>query len=150
MPIDVDAAVEWFEKGAKAKVEKLIQKYTKRTDILDRAVSKEAEDAFKSNVVSDLAIAKRRAHLKDLSIDELHEAMRKKAPVTYPAGIEASKERYKRRVTPFLEEIDKIRPKLPARTADARSNVINRVVPIAVGLQNKAKALYGVGSPGRR
>ncbi len=143
-PIDVTQAGEDFVTGAKAKVEKLIRKYTARTDILDLATKKEAEDSFKARVVSDLAIAKRRAHLKDLSITDLHEAMRAKAPTTYPVGIEGGKSRYVRRVDPFMKEIDLIRPKLPAKTADARTNVTNRVVPLAVGLQNKAKAIYGV------
>jgi len=143
MPIDVTAAAEDYVAGAKAKVDKLIRKYTARTDILDRAVSPEAERAFKERVVSDLALAKRRAHLKDLTVAELHEAMRKAAPVTYPAGVEGAKERYRRRVEPFMKELDAIVPKLPPKTADARTNVLNRVVPIAVGLQNKAKAVYG-------
>jgi hypothetical protein len=144
MPIDVAMAKEDYVTGAKAKVDKLIRKYTARTDILDRATSKEAEDAFKSRVVTDLAIAKRRAHLKDLTISDLHEAMRRAAPTTYPAGVEGAKERYAKRVEPFLKELDAIVPKLPARGPDARTNVTNRVIPIAVGLQNKAKAIYGV------
>ena len=144
MPIDVSMAAEDYVVGAKAKVDKLIRKYTARADILDRAVSPDAESAFKARVVSDLAIAKRRAHLKDLTISDLHEAMRRAAPTTYPAGVEGAKDRYRRRVEPFLKELDAIVPKLPARTADARTNVTNRVVPIAVGLQNKAKAIYGV------
>jgi hypothetical protein len=143
-PIDVAQAAKDYVEGAKAKVEKLIRKYTARTDILDRAVSPDAEKAFKERVVSDLAIAKRRAHLKDLTIADLHEAMKKKAPVTYPAGVEAAQARYQKRVEPFLKELDLIVPKLPAKTADARTNVLNRVVPIAVGLQNKAKSVYGV------
>jgi hypothetical protein len=143
MPIDVSAAAEDYVSGAKAKVDKLIRKYTARTDILDKATSKEAEDAFKARVATDLALAKRRAHLKDLSVSELHDAMRKAAPVTYPAGVEGAKGRYQKRVDPFMKELDSIVPKLPARTADARSNVVSRVVPIAVGLQNKAKAVYG-------
>jgi hypothetical protein len=143
MTIDVAAAGEDYVTGAKAKVDKLIRKYTARTDILDRATSKEAEEAFKTRVSTDLAIAKRRAHLKDLSISDLHEAMRKNAPTTYPVGVEGAKGRYTKRVDPFMKELDAIVPKLPARGPDARSNVVNRVVPIAVGLQNKAKAIYG-------
>jgi hypothetical protein len=143
VPIDVSAAAEDYVSGAKAKVDKLIRKYTARTDILDKATSKEAEDAFKARVASDLSIAKRRAHLKDLTVAELHDAMKKAAPVTYPAGVEGAKSRYQRRVEPFMKELDTIVPKLPAKTADARFNVVNRVVPIAVGLQNKAKAVYG-------
>jgi len=142
MPIDVSAAKEDYVTGAKAKVDKLIRKYTARTDILDRAISKDAEELFKAKVVSDLALAKRRAHLRDLTVSDLHEAMRSKAPTTYPLGVEASKEKWAKRFDPFAKEIDSIVPKLAKKTADARTNVLNRVVPIAVGLQNKAKAIY--------
>jgi len=144
MPIDTAAAAADFETGAKAKVDKLVRKYIARTDILDKARSAEAVALFKEKVVSPLALAKRSAHLADLSISDLHEAMRTAAPTTYPAGIERGKGKYAKRVDPFFKEIDAIAARLPKKTADARSNVMNRVVPLAVGLQNKAKAVYGV------
>ena len=143
-PIDVSKSADYYVSGAKAKVDKLIDKYTTRTDILDLAITKEAEDLFKAKVVSPLAIAKRRAHLKDITISDLHTAMRANAPTTYPMGVEGAKGRWAKRFDPFAKELDAIVPKLKAKTPDAATNVANRVTPIAVGLQNRAKRLYGV------
>jgi len=45
----------------------------------------------------------------------------------------------RRRVAPFLAEIARIVETLEEKTEDPRQNVINRVVPIAVGLWKKAR-----------
>jgi len=43
-------------------------------------------------------------------------------------------------VDPFFKEIDAIVLKLKPKTRDARTNVMGRVIPIAVALQSRRKA----------
>ena len=143
MPIDVAAAAEDWVSGAKAKTDKLIRKYTARPDKIARATSDEAQKAYIAGVTDPLNQKLRLIRLKELTDSDLNRAMEAKCRVAYPAGIDAGKDKYARRVDPHLKEIDVIVPKLKPRTPDARTNVMERVSPLAVGLQNKKKALIG-------
>lgn len=142
-PINKAAAVEDWVDGAKAKSEKLVRKYTERTDKLARATSDDAQNAYVAGVTDPVSQRLRLIRLKELSEEDLNRGMREKGPTTYPAGIDAGKEKYDRRVGPYMDEIDRIVPTMEARTRDARANVMNRVIPIATGLQNKKKAIVG-------
>ena len=143
MPIDVTAASDDWVAGAKAKVDKLIRKYTARTDKIARATSDEAQKAYIAGVTDPTSQKLRLIRLKELSDSDLNAAMEAKGRIAFPAGVDAGKTKYTRHVDPFMKEIDVIVPKLKARVLDARANVMERVIPLAVGLQNKRKALIG-------
>lgn len=143
MPIDKSAAVEDYVSGATAKVDKLISKYTKKTGKLAAATSDAAQKAYVAGVTDPISQKLRLVRLKELTEEDLNKGMREKAPTTYVAGISAGKEKYDRRVSPYFSEIDRIVPTLAAKTREARANVMNRVIPLAVGLQNKKKAIIG-------
>jgi len=143
MPIDKTAARDDWQSGAKAKVEKLIRKYTARTDKISKATSDAAQKAYVAGVTDPTSQKLRLSRLKELSDTDLNAAMEAKGRGAYPAGVDAAVNKYSRHVDPYLSEIDAILPKLPARTRDAASNVTGRVTPIAVGLANKKKALIG-------
>lgn len=143
MPIDKSAAVSDYVDGAKAKVEKLIRKYTAKTDKLAKATSDAAQKAYIAGVTDPVSQKLRLVRLKELSEADLNKGMEDKARTTYPAGIDAGQGKYDRRVSPYFDEIDRIVPTLAAKTREARANVMNRVLPIAVGLANKKKALIG-------
>ena len=141
MPIDTEEAKRDWQSGAKAKVDKLIRKYTAKTGKIAAATSPEAQKAYVAGVTDPVSQKLRLVRLKELSDADLNAAMEAKAPVAYPAGVDASVDKYSRHVDPYFKEIDAILPKLKKRTRDARVNVMERVIPIAVGLQNKKKAL---------
>jgi len=142
-PIDVTEASKDYVDGAKAKVAKLIRKYTAKTNKLALATSDTAQKAYVAGVTDPVSQKLRLMRLKELSEADLNKAMEDAAPVTYPAGIDRGAVKYTRRVTPFMGEIDRIVPTLKPRGRDAAANVTARVTPIAVGLQNKRKALVG-------
>jgi len=141
MPIDPTSAKEFWQSGAKAKVDKLVRKYTARTDKIARATSPEAQANYVAGVTDPTSQRLRLVRLKELSDSDLNAAMEGKGRTAYGAGVDASVEKYSRRVGPYFGEIDAIRPRLKPRSRDARTNVMERVIPIAVGLQNKKKAL---------
>ncbi len=143
MPIDKAAAVSDYVDGAKAKVDKLVAKYTKKTGKLAAATSDSAQKAYVAGVTDPISQKLRLVRLKELTEEDLNKGMRDKAPTTYPAGIDAGRDKYDRRVGPYFSEIDRIVPTLSAKTREARANVMNRVIPLAVGLQNKKKAVIG-------
>jgi len=141
MPIDATAARDDWQSGAKAKVDKLVREYTRRTDKVARATSDAAQKAYVDGVTDPTSQKLRLVRLKELSDADLNAAMEAKGRAAYPGGVDASVDKYSRRVGPFFSEIDAIVPRLKPATRDARSNVMERVIPLAVGLQNKKKAL---------
>jgi len=143
MAIDVTQASKDWQDGAKAKVSKLIRNYQANPNKLAAATSDSAQKNYVAGVTDPVSQKLRLTRLKELSEGDLNTAMANAAPVTYPAGVDKSVTKYTRRVTPFMTEIDRIRPTLKARSRDARDNVMNRVIPLASGLQNKKKQLVG-------
>jgi len=144
MPIDVARAADDYVEGAKAKVDKLIRNYTARTDKIALATSDTAQKAYVEGVTDPVSQKLRLVRLKELSDADLNRAMEEKGRVAYPTGVELAKDKYARHFEPFAREIDAVVPKLKPKTRDARTNVLNRVVPIAVALQNKKRALLGL------
>ena len=141
MPIDLEEAKKDWQSGAKAKVDKLIRKYTAKPGKIAAATSDAAQKAYIAGVTDPTSQKLRLARLKELTDADLNTAMEAKAPAAYPAGVDAAVDKYSRHVDPYFKEIDVIVPKLKPKTRDARTNVMERVIPIAVGLQNKKKAL---------
>jgi hypothetical protein len=141
MPIDTETVKKDWQSGAKAKVDKLIREYTKRTDKIARATSDEAQKNYIEGVTDPSSQKLRLVRLKELSDSDLNAAMEAKGRTAYTGGVDASVDKYGKHVDPYFKEIDSILPKLKPRTRDARTNVTERVIPLAVGLQNKKKAL---------
>jgi len=143
MPIDTTAAKEDWQSGAKAKTEKMIKNYKARTDKISRATTDQAQKDYVAGVTDPTSQKLRLVRLKELTDADLNDAMDKKGATAHPAGVDAAVDKYGKHVDPYFKEIDAIVPKLKAPTRDARTNVMERVIPIAVGLQNKKKALIG-------
>ena len=141
MPIDTTRAKEDWQSGAKAKVEKLVRNYTAKSGKVAAATSDDAQKAYVAGVTDPVSQKLRLIRLKELSDADLNTAMETKGRTAFPAGVDAGVDKYSRHVDPYFKEIDTILPKLKAKTRDARTNVMERVIPIAVGLQNKKKAL---------
>jgi len=142
MPINVTEAKEDYVSGAKAKVDKLVRKYSARTDKIARGTSPEAQAAYIAGVTDPVSQRKRLAKLKKLSDGDLNTAMESKGRTAYPTGVEAAKDKWAGEFSSYASEIDSILPKLKPKTRDAAANVLGRVTPLAVGLQNKKKAIY--------
>lgn len=143
MPIDTDQAGKDWQSGAKAKTEKMIRNYTAKTGKIAAATSDAAQKNYIAGVTDPTSQKLRLTRLKELSDADLNKAMEDKGRAAHPAGVDAAVDKYTRHADPYFKEIDVIVPKLKPKTRDARTNVMERVIPIAVGLQNKKKALIG-------
>lgn len=143
MTIDANQAGTDYVAGATAKVDKLVRKYTARTDKLARATSDKAQKNYIEGVMDPVSQKLRLINLKKLSEADLNKGMEEKGRTAYSTGVNAAQGKYVSNVTPYLGEIDRIEPTLKARTRDARTNVMERVLPLSVGLANKKKALIG-------
>jgi len=141
MPIDLTTAKGDWQSGSKAKTDKMVTKYKAKTGKIAAATSDDAQKNYVAGVTDPSSQKLRVVRLKELTDTDLNDAMEAKGRTAHPAGVDAAVEKYGKHVDPYFKEIDAILPKLKAPTRDARTNVMERVIPIAVGLQNKRKAL---------
>jgi len=144
MPIDIRAWKEDYKKGCAANADKLVREFKKATGIMDKATTDEAIKAFIERVVSDLAVKKRTRKMREITDRELHDAMEKVGRTAYTSETARKAEDAGNAFEPYAREIERILPTLAAREIDARTNVLNRVIPLAVGLQEKKKEVEGV------
>jgi len=119
----------------------LVEGYERRTDKVTRMSSDDAQKNFEAAMKDPNVLKRRQSKLKKLSESDLNEAMRTKGAARYAEGTAASADKALANVEPYLDEIDNITAKMPARTRDPRANVMNRVVPLAVGLREKKEKM---------
>jgi len=141
MPIDLTQAGSDWVSGSKAKTDKMIRNYKAKTGKIAAATSDEAQKNYVAGVTDPTSQKLRVTRLKELSDADLDKAMEDKGRTAHPAGVDAAENKYTKHVDPYMKEIDSIVLKLKPRSRDAATNVTNRVTPLAVGLQNKKKAL---------
>ena len=137
MPIDRAKWKEKYTRNTAAATGDLVDGYVARTDKAARMSSDDAQKNFEDAMRDPVVIKRRQLKLKRVSEESLNEAMRTKGAARYAEGTAASADKALENVEPFLTELDSIVAKLPARTRDPRKNVMDRVIPIAVGLRAK-------------
>jgi len=135
MAIDKEAWKRKYTERTAVATGDLVDGYTKRTDKVARMSSDTAQTNFETAMRDPKVLSRRQSKLKKLSESDLNEAMRTKGAARYAEGTAASADKALANVSPFLDEIDKIVPGMKARTRDPRANVMERVVPLAVGLR---------------
>ena len=141
MTIDKAKWKDKYERNTAAATGDLVDGYVARTDKVARMASDNAQTNYEA-AMRDAAVLKRRQEkLKKLSESDLNEAMRTKGAARYAEGTAASADKALANVEPYLDEIDKITASLKPRTRDPRQNVMDRVVPLAVGLAEKKKRM---------
>ena len=141
MAIDKEAWKRKYRERTAVATGDLVEGYEKRTDKVARMSSDDAQTNFEAAMKDPKVLKRRQSKLKKLSESDLNDAMRTKGAARYAEGTAASADKALENVTPYLEEIDSITARLPARTRDPRANVMNRVVPIAVGLREKKEKM---------
>jgi len=143
-PIDL---AEWeaeYRAGTKAKADKLVRRYKRATGIMAAATTDEAMRAFAERVVSDIAMAVRKAKMAAITDAELHRLMEEVGKSAYISKTAAKAANARAAFADYAREIEAVLPELPPREIDAETNVINRVIPIAKRLQDLKRRKYGV------
>ncbi len=144
--IDMTAWQNNYIAGTSRSGQKLVDKFSSRSGIVDAATSPEAIQLMKTRVVSDLAVAKRSFKLKKQGDAGLIAAMKKTGAANYTSNTAARSSKAAAGFAPFAPVLEQITNSLPARVDDPASNVLNRVTPIAVGLKAAARSIYGAGT----
>lgn len=122
---------------------KLVDKFNSRTGIVDAALDPAAVALFTAKVSSPSALAKRAYKLRKQGDAGLHAAMTATGSANYTANTRAKAAKAASGFQPFAPILEGIVSALPARTQDPAQNVSNRVTPIATGLANAKKQVYG-------
>jgi len=141
MAIDKEAWKRKYTERTAVATGDLVKGYTDRTDKVARMSSDDAQKNFEDAMRDPGVLKRRQVKLKKLSESDLNAAMETKGAARYAEGTAASADKALANVTPYLDEIDSITARLPARTRDPRKNVMDRVVPLAVGLAEKKKRM---------
>lgn len=141
MAIDKEAWKRKYTERTAVATGDLVEGYINRPDKVARMSSDDAQKNFEDAMRDPNVLRRRQSKLKKLTESDLNEAMRTKGAARYAEGTAASADKALMNVTPYLEEIDRIVASLPARTRDPRKNVMDRVVPLAVGLSDKKKKM---------
>jgi hypothetical protein len=137
MAIDKSKWKDKYTRNTAAATGDLVDGYVARTDKVTKMASDQAQANFEAAMRDKKVLERRQKKLKGLSEEDLNNAMRTKGAARYAEGTAASADKALANVTPYLDEIDKITAGLKPRTRDPRQNVIDRVVPLAVGLRDK-------------
>ena len=139
MPIDRSKWKDKYTRNTAAATTDLVDGYVGRTDKVARMASDDAQKNY-VEAMRDAAVLKRRQDkLKGLSEADLNLAMQTKGAARYAEGTAAGADKALENVEPYLAALDRIVPTLAPRTRDPRKNVMDRVVPIAVGLSDLKK-----------
>ena len=137
MAINRDKWKDKYTRNTAAATGDLVDGYVARTDKVTKMSSDQAQANFEAAMRDKKVLERRQKKLKGLSEEDLNEAMRTKGATRYAEGTAASADKALRNVEPYLTEIDKIVGTMKPRTRDPRQNVMDRVVPLAVGLRDK-------------
>jgi len=121
------AAREWFDA------------FLATTGIAEAAKSDKAQQRFEAKMSDPAILKKRQKRLAELTDEDFKAPVRAAGAAVYSTATAAKAGKARKRVAPFLAEIARIVETLEEKTDDPRQNVINRVIPIAVGLWKKAR-----------
>jgi len=137
MAIDKAKWKDKYTRNTAAATGDLVDGYIARTDKVTRMSSDAAQANYEAAMRDKAVLERRQAKLKKVSESDLNEAMRTKGATRYAEGTAASADKALTNVEPYLDEIDRIVTTMKPRTRDPRQNVMERVVPLAVGLRAK-------------
>jgi len=125
--------------GVAAKAQKWLRRTMAATGVADAAKSEAAESSYQAAMNVVLANRQRQKGLAGISDSDIKAGVQAVGASGYSQGATAKAAKMAKKAKPFVDEAVRIANALPPRTADAASNVTARVIPIAVGLQNKKR-----------
>ncbi len=123
-----------YEEGTSGAGSRLVEGYVEKTGKLAAATSDSAQKSYEEAMKDPKVLKRRQNKLKKLSEDDLNKAMEAKGSTAYTTGTAAAVDKAAQNVSDFLNKQEEIVKSLPPRTRDVKSNVLNRVVPLAEGM----------------
>lgn len=125
--------------GVAAKAQKWLRRTMAATGVADAAKSEAAEASYQAAMNVVLGNRQRQKGLASITDSDIKAGVQAVGAAGYSTGASAKAAKMAKKAKPYVDEAVRIANALPPRTADAATNVANRVVPVAVGLQQKKR-----------
>ncbi len=128
-----------YSAGVAAKASKWLRRTMAATGVADAAKSEAAESAYAAAMTAAVSNKQRQKGLAGISDSDIKAGVQAAGVGGYSTGATRKAAKMAKKAKPFVDEAVRIANALPPRVADASTNVTQRVIPIAVGLQNKKR-----------
>ncbi len=109
------------------------------TGIVEAGRSDAAEALYAAKISAAVANKSRQKGLAGVTDEDVKAGARAVGPGGYSSAAAAKADKFGKKVGPYLDVIRSVLPTLPAKTADALSNLTSRAGPIVTALQNKKR-----------
>lgn len=126
MAIDVNQAKADYATGASNNAEKLVRKYVAKSGKLEAARSDAAEKLYAAKVSAAIANKSRQKGLAKTNEAEMNAAMQSSGAANYRSGTNRSQDKWARNVQPYIDGLNGLEGRYPAKTADPMANLMNR------------------------
>jgi hypothetical protein len=128
-----------YAAGVAAKASKWLRRTLAATGVADAAKSEAAESSYAQAMSAAIANKQRQKGLAGVSDSDIKAGVNAAGAGGYSQGATRKAAKMAKKAKPYVDEAVRIANSLPPRGADAASNVTSRVIPIAVGLQQKKR-----------
>ncbi len=128
-----------YKSGVQAKSGKWFAHASTATGVIAAGASEAAEKNYQDHMNIVLANKLRQKGLGKVSDGDYQAGVRAAGASGYSTGAQKKADKLVKKFTPYAATIDSTVAGLPAKTADAATNVANRVTPIAVALQKQKR-----------
>ncbi len=137
--IKLSELAENYKAGVAAKSSKWFAHASSATGVIAAGSSEAAEKNYNDHMQIVLSNKLRQKGLGKVSDGDYQAGVRAAGASGYSQGAQRKADKLVKKFTPFAATIDSTVASLPAKTADAATNVANRVTPIAVALQKQKR-----------
>jgi hypothetical protein len=141
LTIDKNAAKQNYVTGSANNSQKLVTNYVKKTGKLDAAKSDSAEALWAAKIQQAIANKSRQKGLAGTTENAMNSAMTARGGTNYASGTAANADKQATNVAPYLDALDSLEGKYPARVADGMQNLTNRAGLVVKTLQALKKSI---------
>jgi major membrane immunogen (membrane-anchored lipoprotein) len=128
-----------YRKGVAAKSDKWYNHASTASGVIAAGSSDAAEKNYNDHMTIALSNKLRQKGLQKVTDADYQAGVRAAGASGYSQGAQKKADKLVKKFTPYAATIDSTVAGLAARTADAATNVLNRVSPIAVALQRQKR-----------
>lgn len=128
-----------YATGVAAKAGKWFRRTMAASGVAEAAKSEAAETSYQAAMNTVLSNRQRQRGLANITDSDIKAGVQAVGAAGYSTSATAKAAKAARKAKPYVDEAVRLANALPPRTADAATNVTQRVIPIAVGLQAKKR-----------
>jgi len=126
---------QFYRTGVAAKADKWFTHASAASGVIAAGSSDDAEKRYADKMAIVTSQKLRQKGLQGVTDADYQAGVRAAGASGYSTAAQAKSAKFVKKFTPYAQNINSTVATLPARTADAATNVANRVTPIAVNLQ---------------